>query len=66
MSHDDEALLSSLEADLAAVESALASLDRIAAGGPHGEEAAAQIAALVSSERFPVDDVAAPELPSHS
>lgn len=54
----DAALLAALEADLAAVESALVSLDRIAAEGTGGEAAASEIAELVSPERFPVDDPA--------
>lgn len=52
---DDEAVLGALESDLAAVESALATLERIASEGPGGEAAAAQIAAVVSRERFPLE-----------
>jgi hypothetical protein len=44
--------LDQLEADLAAVESAMESLDRIAADGDPGPSRAAQIDAVVSAERF--------------
>ncbi|MFZ4517496.1 MAG: hypothetical protein ACOYOP_03855 [Microthrixaceae bacterium] len=46
-------VLEALEADLAAVEEALATLDRITAEGGDGAAAAAQVAAVVSAERFP-------------
>ena len=50
---DDElAVLDSLEADLAAVEQAIATLEQVASDGIGGEQAAAQIAAAVSAERF--------------
>lgn len=48
----DEAQLAALESDLEAVASALSTLDRITADGPSGEAAAAEIAAVVSEERF--------------
>jgi hypothetical protein len=51
-------LLDALEADLASVEEAMRSLDRIAAeagsGDGGGEAAAAQIASVVSTRRFGV------------
>ena len=46
-------LLEGLERDLAAVEEAMHTLDRIAADGVGGEAAAAQIAEVVSARRFP-------------
>lgn len=49
-------VLEALEADLAAVEEALATLDRITADGGDGAAAAAQVAAVVSVERFPDPD----------
>jgi hypothetical protein len=49
---DELAVLDELEADLAAVELAIESLERVAADGHGGEDAAAQIAAAVSVERF--------------
>lgn len=49
-------VLDALEADLAAVEEALATLDRITAGGGDGAAAAAQVAAVVSAQRFPDPD----------
>lgn len=52
----DEVQLAALEADLEAVASALSTLDRIAAEGPAGEAAAAEIAAVVSPERFAVPE----------
>ena len=45
-------LLAGLEADLAAVEEAMRSLDRIAADAGAGDAAAAQIASVVSADRF--------------
>jgi hypothetical protein len=51
----DGDVLDGLEADLVAVEEALSSLDRIAADGSGGAGAAAQIDAVVSAGRFPVD-----------
>jgi hypothetical protein len=51
----DGDVLDGLEADLVAVEEAMASLDRIAADGSGGAGAAAQIDAVVSAERFPID-----------
>ncbi len=51
--------LAALEADIAAVGSALESIDRILAAVDAGEEAtgsaAAEIAAVVSADRFAVD-----------
>jgi transposase len=49
---DELAVLDQLEADLAAVEQAVESLERVAVEGVGGEAAAAQIAAAVSVERF--------------
>ncbi len=49
----EAALLEDLEGDLAAVEEAMRSLDRIAAEAGGGEAAAAQIATVVSTARFP-------------
>jgi hypothetical protein len=46
--------LDQLEADLAAVESAMESLDRIAADEGPGPSRAAQIDAVVSARRFPL------------
>ncbi len=45
-------LLPQLEADLAAVEAALASLDRIDAEGRAGDAVVAEIRAVVDPERF--------------
>lgn len=47
------AVLDGLEQDLAAVEAAMATLDRIAAEGVGGDVAASQIDSVVSGERFP-------------
>jgi hypothetical protein len=49
---DEAALLDQLESDLAAVETAIASIERIAAESGGGEPAAAEIRAAVSAERF--------------
>lgn len=49
---DELEVLDELEADLAAVELAIESLERVAVDGHGGEDAAAQIAAAVSVERF--------------
>lgn len=49
---EEIALLDGLEADLAAVEAAIDTLDRISAEGHGGEHAANEIAAAVSTERF--------------
>jgi hypothetical protein len=49
---DETALLDQLEADLAAVELAIESLERVATDGRGGEDAASQIAAAVSVDRF--------------
>lgn len=46
--------LEQLEADQAAVEAAMESLDRIVAEGGSGQAQAAQIDAVVSAERFPL------------
>jgi hypothetical protein len=52
---DDElAVLDELEADLAAVEQAIESLERVSVEGLVGDEAASRIAAAVSVERFGV------------
>ncbi len=52
-SGDDElAVLDALESDLVAVEQAIESLDRVSGEGLDGEQAAAQISAIVSPERF--------------
>lgn len=51
---DDDAVLDQLEADLTAVEHAIATLDRVTADGEGGEAAASQIAVAVSAERFGV------------
>lgn len=57
-SRDELEVLDQLEADLAAVEQAIAGLDRVASEGLGGEAAADQIAAAVSVDRFggPVTD----------
>lgn len=49
---DELAVLDQLESDLTAVEQAIASLERVATEGLGGEDAATQIAAAVSVERF--------------
>ena len=49
---DEVALLDQLESDLAAVETAIASIERIATDSVGGEQAAAEIRAAVSAERF--------------
>jgi hypothetical protein len=50
---DDElVVLDQLEADLAAVEQAITTLEQVASDGIGGEQAAAQIAAAVSADRF--------------
>ena len=49
---DELAVLDQLEADLTAVEQAMESLERVASEGLGGDDAAAQIAAAVSVERF--------------
>ncbi len=49
---DELAVLDQLEADLAAVEQAVESLERVTAEGVGGSDAAEQIAAAVSVERF--------------
>ena len=49
---DELAVLDELEADLAAVEQAIESLERVSAEGLVGDEAATRIAAAVSVERF--------------
>ena len=46
-------MLDGLEQDLAAVEEAMQTLDRITADGVGGDAAAAQITSVVSAERFP-------------
>ncbi|MFI5044526.1 MAG: hypothetical protein ACHQDC_07020 [Acidimicrobiales bacterium] len=53
----DETVLDGLEADLEAVDRAMASLDEISADPSlGGDEAAAQIEAVVSPERFVATD----------
>ena len=47
-------VLDQLESDLASVQTALESLDRITSG-PMDESSAPEIAAVVSAERFPID-----------
>lgn len=54
--------LEQLESDLAAVESAMATLDRIAAEGPGGDASAAEMAAVVSPARFPLAGDSAPRV----
>jgi hypothetical protein len=54
MDSSDATRLDDLESDIAAVASAMDSLDRIVAESPGGESAAAEIAAVVSPERFPL------------
>jgi hypothetical protein len=51
--------LDQLEADVAAVESAMESVDRIAGGTEPGPARAAQIDAVVSAQRFPLSAEAA-------
>jgi hypothetical protein len=54
---DDElALLTRIEQDLAAVEEAMSGLDRVDADQVGGAAAAAQVAAVVGSDRFAVAD----------
>ena len=48
----DMALLDQLEADLVAVDTAIETIERIAADGSGGEHAAAEILAAVREERF--------------
>lgn len=55
---DESAVVDQLEADLSAVEQAIESLERVASEGLGGEQAAAQIAAAVSPERFGSSDPA--------
>lgn len=50
----DRSSLEQLEADLAAVESAMESLERIAGSDTPGAARAAEIAAVVSPQRFPL------------
>ena len=53
----DESVLDGLEADLEAVDRAMSSLDEISADPAlGGDEAAAQIEAVVSPERFATPD----------
>ena len=52
----DAERLDQLEADVASVASAMETVDRIVAGESTGEAAAAEIAAVVSAERFPPED----------
>ncbi len=64
MDSNDASRLDDLESDIAAVASAMESVDRIVAESTGGESAAAEIAAVVSAARFPlVSDpgTAAPE-----
>ena len=49
---DELAVLDALEAHLAAVEQAISTLEQVAGDGIGGAQAAAQIAAAVSAERF--------------
>jgi hypothetical protein len=49
---DELVVLDQLEADLAAVEQAISTLEQVAGDGIGGEQAAAQIAAAVSADRF--------------
>lgn len=49
---DEMSVLESLEADLAAVEEAMEGLDRVDPGTLGGTVAAAQVAAVVESDRF--------------
>lgn len=59
---DDElAVLDELEADLAAVEQAIESLERVSVEGLVGDEAATRIAAAVSVERFGAGATAGPQ-----
>jgi len=51
----DARSLDELEADLAAVASAMETLDRIVAESGEREGAAAEIAAVVSADRFRID-----------
>jgi hypothetical protein len=60
---DEMALLDGLEQDLAAVETAIATIDRIATEGTVGEQSAAEIAAAVSPERFGLGDAEPPSTP---
>ena len=53
---DELAVLTAIEQDLAAVEEAMAGLDRIDADQVGGAAAATQVAAIVGSDRFAVDD----------
>lgn len=49
---DELAILDQLEADLAAVEQAITTIDRITADGVGGDRAGAEIAAAVGLDRF--------------
>ena len=49
---DEAALLDQLESDLAAVETAIAAVEQIATDAVGGDQAAAEIRAAVSAERF--------------
>jgi hypothetical protein len=60
---DEMVLLDGLEQDLAAVETAIATIDRIATEGTGGEQSAAEIGAAVSPERFGLGDAEAPSTP---
>lgn len=60
MDHIDAARLDQLESDIAAVAAAMESVDRIVAEGGAGESVAAEIAGVVSPQRFPVDGDADP------
>ena len=55
MDSDDAARLDQMESDIAAVASAMDSVDRIVAESEGGESAAAEIAAVVSADRLPVE-----------
>lgn len=53
VAHTDELeILDQLEADLTAVDQAITTLDRISSDGVGGEQAATEISAAVSVERF--------------
>lgn len=54
--HTDAERLDQLESDVASVASAMETVDRIVAETPSGDAAATEIAAVVSPERFPLDE----------
>lgn len=66
MDTQDAARLEEFESDIAAVASAMETVDRIVAESDGGESAAAEIRAVVSTERFPIESDAQLELQPQS